>query len=306
MPLQVLIYFLTATLLWGLNFHLGKLALQFLSPGALSFLRFFISAIGLLFFFVSVSGGWSYLKKHWKAFLALSFIGIFMYNFLFYVAIHETSAVNASLIVAFNPVITVLYLKIFFHQRITHAQVLGIFLSILGVFGIVSRWNWAVIQTLSFSFGDLLMIFVTSTFAFNNVYVKRWIPDAHPITTTFGITAFSLPFFAILFAFDSGQTNLLDLTTDLWAIVLAISLGGSVVGSILWNKALQKVSADTASLFVNTIPLFAMLMAPLFHEPITLPQILGGSLIIVGVLTVTYAHALQNLYYKYKPAWIKK
>lgn len=306
MPFQVLIYFLTATLLWGLNFHLGKLALHYLSPGALSFVRFFLSTIGLFFFFIGVSGGWNYIKKHWRAFLSLSFIGIFMYNFLFYIAIHETSAVNASLIVAFNPVITVLYLKIFFHHRISNAQVIGIMLSILGVFGIVSRWDWVVIRTLSFSFGDLLMIFVTSTFAFYNVYVKRWIADAHPVTTSFGITAFSLPFFAILFAFEGSNKNLLDLTTDVWAVILLIAFGGSVVGSILWNKALQRVPAETASLFVNTIPLFAMLTAPFFNEPITLPQILGGTLIIIGVITVTYAHTLHNLYYKYKPAWLKK
>jgi len=289
MNIKTFFSFIFATLFWGLNFHFGKLALKVISPNSISFYRFLFSAIGLLFIY-SFNEKWNLrlIYQNLKYFFIVSFVGIFMYNNLFYVAIQYTTAVNASLIVAFNPIITTLIMYLAFHQSISKFQVTGMTISLLGVFTIISKWDKEIIQNLKFSFGDLLMLLVTSTFVFYNIFVKKWFPNQSALLISTMITVLSIPFFGIVFYFDPNALNIQEMTIYQLVLLISIAFGGSVFGSILWNQALKSVSPEIGAVFVNFIPLFAILTAPLFGEYPTWIQLLGGLLIIFGVLIVNF------------------
>jgi drug/metabolite transporter (DMT)-like permease len=199
-----------------------------------------------------------------------------------------TTAVNASLIVAFNPIITTVIMFIVFQKEITKFQVIGMIISLLGVFTIISKWDYEIISQLKFALGDLLMLLVTSTFVFYNIFVKRWFPNTSALLISTMITILSMPLFSIVFYWDSASLAICDMNSYQLGLLLAIALGGSVFGSILWNKALKSVSPELGAVFVNFIPLFAILTAPLFGEYPTLVQLLGGILIILGVLIVNF------------------
>jgi drug/metabolite transporter (DMT)-like permease len=289
MNLRIFIYFSLATLFWGLNFHFGKLALKVISPNSISFYRFLFSSIGLgIILLIYEKIPWGFIFLHFKYFLILSTVGIFMYNNLFYIAMQYTTAVNASLIVAFNPIITTVIMFIVFHKEITKFQVIGMIISLLGVFTIISKWDYEIISQLKFALGDLLMLLVTSTFVFYNIFVKRWFPNTSALLISTMITILSMPLFSIVFYWDSASLAICDMNSYQLGLLLAIALGGSVFGSILWNQALKSVSPELGAVFVNFIPLFAILTAPLFGEYPTLVQLLGGILIILGVLIVNF------------------
>jgi drug/metabolite transporter (DMT)-like permease len=199
-----------------------------------------------------------------------------------------TTAVNASLIVAFNPIITTVIMFIVFQKEITKFQVIGMIISLLGVFTIISKWDYEIISQLKFALGDLLMLLVTSTFVFYNIFVKRWFPNTSALLISTMITILSMPLFSIVFYWDSASLAICDMNSYQLGLLLAIAFGGSVFGSILWNQALKSVSPELGAVFVNFIPLFAILTAPLFGEYPTLVQLLGGILIILGVLIVNF------------------
>lgn len=295
MNLRTFIFFFIATLFWGLNFHFGKLALKVISPNSISFYRFLFSSIGLLTIFsLYEKWNWNFITQNIKYFFILSIIGIFLYNNLFYIAMQHTNAVNASLIVAFNPVITTLIMFIAFHKEISKFQVLGIMISLLGVFTIITKWDWEIIQNLKFSYGDLLMLLVTSTFVFYNIFVKRWFPNASALLLSTIITILSLPFFGIVFYFDHQALSITQMNNYQFFLLLTIALGGSVLGSILWNQAIKGVSPEVGAIFINFIPLFAIFTAPFFGEYPTAIQLFGGTLIILGVLIVNFGKKWLN------------
>ncbi len=282
-------YFFLATLFWGLNFHFGKLALKVISPNSISFYRFLFSAIGLITIFSFYEKwNWDFILKNLKYFFILSIVGIFMYNNLFYVAMQYTSAVNASLIVAFNPVITTFIMFVAFQKSISKFQIIGMIISLFGVFTIISKWDYEIIKNLKFSSGDLLMLLVTSTFVFYNIFVKRWFSNTSALLISNMITLLSLPFFGLAFYFDNQALSFFKMNNYQLILLLSIAFGGSVFGSILWNKALKSVSPEVGAVFVNFIPLFAILTAPFFGENPTLIQLMGGLLIIIGVLIVNF------------------
>lgn len=295
MNLKIFFYFFLATLFWGLNFHFGKLALKVISPNSISFYRFLFSTIGLVtIFFIYEKWNWSFILKNLKYFFILSIVGIFMYNNLFYVAMQYTSAVNASLIVAFNPVITTFIMFIAFQKAISKFQIVGMIISLLGVFTIISQWDYEIIRNLKFSFGDLLMLLVTSTFVFYNIFVKRWFPNISALLISTMITLLSLPFFGLVFYLDENSLSLKEMNSYQFILLFSIAFGGSVLGSILWNKALKSVSPEVGAVFVNFIPLFAILTAPFFGEYPTIIQLFGGLLIIIGVLIVNFGKKWTN------------
>ncbi len=264
MNLKIFSYFLLATLFWGLNFHFGKLALKVISPNSISFYRFLFSSIGLLVIFnLYEKWNWNFIIKKFQYFFLLSIVGIFMYNNLFYVAMQYTSAVNASLIVAFNPVITTFIMYLVFQKEISKFQVLGMIISLVGVFTIISKWDYEIISNLKFSYGDLLMLLVTSTFVFYNIFVKQWLPNISALIISTMITLLSLPFFSLVYYLDKNALLIYEMNSYQFSLLIAIAFGGSVFGSILWNKAIKSVSPE-AVLFLSILFPCLLFSLPLF------------------------------------------
>lgn len=61
-------------------------------------------------------------------------------------------------------------------------------------------------------------------------------------------------------------------------------LGCTVAGFILYNHSLKGLPASTAASFANLIPVFGLILSALIlGETITVPQHLGGSLVVAGI-----------------------
>lgn len=68
------------------------------------------------------------------------------------------------------------------------------------------------------------------------------------------------------------------------AAVLAMRLRGSVLAYLWWNDGVRLVGAGRAALFMNLVPIFAMLIGVVLGRPLLLSQLVGGVLVLVLVL----------------------
>ena len=58
----------------------------------------------------------------------------------------------------------------------------------------------------------------------------------------------------------------------------------TVFGYSVWSYVLEKIDASSAAIFVYLVPIFAVVLAHIFHgENLTQYTILGGLLIFAGV-----------------------
>ena len=72
-----------------------------------------------------------------------------------------------------------------------------------------------------------------------------------------------------------------------WLGVIYLGVGTSIFGYFLWYYAIGKIEASKVVIFTNGQPIMtAILGMIIFGNPITLPFLIGGTLVVIGVFLV--------------------
>lgn len=277
---------LSATVLWSTTFPLARLIAFSMSPVELAFWRWlFTFSCMLPFGFTAVKNSLPALKKNWKWILAAGVLGFSMYSILMFEAGRTTDATNMSLIAATAPVFMAFFAIAFLHERLSLPQILGLVIAVIGVLVLVLKGEFHRFSDLSFTIGDLWMLLAASLFAVYSILVRKrpgTMPQKALMTAMLAFGFFALcPLMAAEamatdWHFPDGQT--------LW-IILYIAVIPTLIGYLLWNRSVEYIGAARAGIVYYSIPLFSSLEAViLLHETISMPQIVGGLMIIGGIL----------------------
>lgn len=269
-----------ATLFWAGNYVVGKIAIAELSPLTLVYLRWLLALVPLFVVAQVVERpSWRHALRAWPWVLALSLFGLAGYNFLLYAALQFTDAFNASLINAFNPALIVLASVLFLRERLSRAAVAGLLLALLGVLVILSKGSLLTLLDAQHNSGDLLMLGAIVSWTAYTIIGRR-APRLPPITSTalqalvlvIGLT----PVVAVQ-GIDLPQT-----AGTAWSLAF-IAVFPSLLSYVLWNRALQTIEPAKAGVFLNLITVFAAVLTLLMGQPLTLAQVIGGTIVIAGV-----------------------
>jgi len=276
---------------WGGTFVAGKWAVGEAPPFFVAFLRFAIASF-VLWALVAwrqrgsadrfpMPGGWA----QWAGLFSLGLTGVFLYNFVFLTGLSWTSATNGSLIVAFNPLLTAVLSALWLKERIRSIQAGGLLLALFGVGVVITRGSSAVMRSLSFNPGDLLMLGAPLAWALYTILGKKALARFPPLVATayaslFG-TLLLLPAAALEGSLSAGFQRL---TVYGWMSVLQLALLGTVAGFVWWYEGVEALGASRAAVFVNLVPLFGVLLSALIlSESLQVSQLAGGILIVLGV-----------------------
>jgi drug/metabolite transporter (DMT)-like permease len=273
-----------AATFWGANFYFGKLVVGYMSPEAANTLRFGIAAI-ILTIVLFLAKGLSremFIKKA-KIYLILAVIGIYGFNMLFLLGLKYTSSVNGSLIMGLNPLLTAILSYFFLRTSINLKQLIAISISFAGVVIIISAGSFSAMRDLNFSLGDILLIMASTSFAIYNIINRKYMSDVSPLHTTAITTIISAILFYLSSLFMGKNPGLLTIPTNIWEALLFMSIFGSILAYIFWNKGVSEIGANKASLFTNIIPLSGALISVAMGHELVNYQILGGIFILVGV-----------------------
>jgi drug/metabolite transporter (DMT)-like permease len=276
---------------WGGTFVAGKWAVGEAPPFFVATLRFAIASV-LLWALVArrqrgsadrfpVPRG----RAQWAGLFSLGLTGVFLYNFIFLTGLSWTSATNGSLIVAFNPLLTAVLSALWLKERFRPVQAGGLLLALFGVGVVITRGSIAVMRSLSFNPGDLLMLGAPLAWALYTILGKKVLARFPPLVATayaslFG-TLLLLPAAALEGSLLSGVHRL---TIYGWIAVLQLALLGTVAGFVWWYEGVEMLGASRAAVFVNLVPLFGVLLSALIlSESLEVSQLAGGILVVLGV-----------------------
>jgi drug/metabolite transporter (DMT)-like permease len=273
-------------LFWAGNITLGRALHTEVPPFGISFWRWGTAALLLLPFSLPyLRGHWRYVGRRWKSLAFLAFLLIGSGNTVLYVAVNHTTAINAGIVNAAQPLFTAALAWLVLRETLSRAQAFGIALSLAGVLAIVTRGELAVLLGLGFNPGDLLMVVAVVSWALYAVLLKRWRHELHPIAFLQMILSFGalavLPFYLWETAFDRPMhANPTTIAFVLYAAVLA-----SIVAVVFWNIGVAAVGPNRSSVLVNLIPAFTTLFAVGFlDETVRLYHVVGFALILTGIL----------------------
>ncbi len=276
-PLVVL-----STLFWGGNFTLAGPVLADIPPLWAAALRFTLGTI-LMLALVAWRGEAliAPLRRHAKAYALLGTVGIGGFNLLFFFALQTTSAVNGALIMATNPLVTTLLAAVVLGESVSRRQLAALPLALIGVVVVISGGDLQRLLHLQVARGDLLMLGADVTWACYNILVRRYLPSGSAVANTTLVMAAGM---LLLLAVAAVSGEIVHIPTVKAGMSLAaMAVGGTVLAYLFWNMGIARLGAGRTSLFLNLVPVFAMLVDSLLG---TLPsdiQLIGGLMVIAAV-----------------------
>ncbi|MFD0045937.1 DMT family transporter [Pseudarthrobacter scleromae] len=278
--MRAAVYLILATLFWAGNFVVGQAAMQTMQPLQLTFWRWALAAVPLLVLAQLVEKpDWRAVLRHWPALLVLSCLGMSAYTLLLYSALGHTSALNASLVTAANPALITVLAVVLLRDRPRPLGWAGIALGLCGVLLVLTGGDLQRLLTFSINAGELLIVAAITVWGFYTITARRL---SVPAITSTALQVAMAAVVLVPFAMATGA-GLPATASEGWSlayIVLFPSLGSY----LLWNLALKRTTAANAGNYLNLIAVFTAIITVALGQPVTVPQVLGGILVITGVL----------------------
>jgi drug/metabolite transporter (DMT)-like permease len=282
----VIPYFLVmlAPLIWSTNIVLGKMLVKELSPFVITACRFTVASVLLTCFLLFKEGFKMPSRSLWPYIIIAGLTGVYGFNTLLYLGLRYTTAINSSIINAFNPVLIGL-LAIFWLKEHVNWKRLGAFLvSILGVFVIAIHGSLNILLSLEFNPGDLIIFANTFVWAVYSIAGKKIMNEISVLAaTTYAIwigTLFLIPTAAFFWQADSS----VFLNWHIWGGLIYLGVFASFIAFLCWYSAIASLGPTVAANFYNLIPVFASVMAIVFlNEHLHGFHVVGTFLVLLGI-----------------------
>lgn len=284
-----LILLVVPPLLWAGNALVGRAIVGIIDPVELSFWRWLLALAVLLPFTARnllIHG--RLLLAHWPVVVVMGLCSVAAYNTLLYMAMHTTTAINATLMGASMPLMILVLGRVWLKTPIRPAQAMGIAVSACGMLAVVTRGDPARLLGLALTPGDGLMLLATLAWAVYSVMLRRFPLPVPGATLLAALIMVGLAALAPLHLWLGGGTSLLSGGPTVLATIGYTGLFASLVAFYFWNRGVAAVGAATAGQYSYLIPLFTALMAiPLLGEQFHWYHALGGGLIFAGIFLAT-------------------
>ena len=278
-------FFLTvATLCWGLNANFSKLAVGEISPMQVVTFRWLgVVLLLLLFARTKIRRDWPLLRAHLPFLALMGGCGFTLFNALFYVAGHHTSAINIGILQGAMPMFVLIGGLLAFAHPVRAIQALGVTITLVGVIIVATGGSLQTLAAFSFNRGDLYMLVASLFYAAYSLGLSKG-PKVSPIAL-FAVMAFaawlaSLPLVAVEIWLQGWQTP----TARGWLIVALITVLPSLLAQLCFIYGVKLIGPARASPFFNLVPIFASILAVLIlHEVFELYHALSLVLVLGGI-----------------------
>jgi drug/metabolite transporter (DMT)-like permease len=268
-----------AVTIWGSTFVVTKFLMNDIGPFMVIGLRLVISLLVITPFAFRRGFQWSMLVE--KQYILYGLTGIALYFGLSNVGLKWSTSANAALIQAAGPAVVALFSIKYLQEKITWQQGIGICLSILGVLLIsgVPSGNGENMLV-----GNLLILVSLVSWSFYTIQGKKLTGKADPLAATIASFFTGLGWLLPFIVWETWTGGFPKITPLSWIAVAYLGIFASGMGFFLWNFALRNVDGTIAAPFINLIPILGLLFALLVGDKISLLQVVGGFIAIMGVV----------------------
>lgn len=285
-----------ATATWGSAFIAGKFAVQSFQPATVAFLRFFGAAI-LLFplMWIMEKNRKKLTLKDIGLFTVLGLTGIALYNICFFLASKHAPVIKSSLFIASNPVLIVLLSGLFLKETITKNNIIGMIIALTGVTFIITNGHLFTLFQLGFEPIDLVLLGAVISWALYSVVGKVVLKKYSAVESTTYAVAFGTLFLLPLAVVETSWQDIQQASGTTWVAIAHMSIFVTVVSFVMYYYGIKEVGAAKASIFINVMPVSAVLMATIYlGETFTWAHGVGAVFVLSGVYIGTNTKIFQK------------
>ena len=270
-----------AVFLWGSSFVAMRIVLKDLHPFAVMFCRLFSALIFIIPISIKLFPK-SYQKNDWKILLAMVLVQPCLYFLFESNAQTFTTSSQAGVISACLPLMVAVAAWFFLSESINSKIITGLILSISGVI-LLTIFQSRQVDAPHPVLGNILEVGAMLSACANLILIKK-------LSSNYG--AWSLTGMQIIAGtifFMPGIKYIINADPSIWTmqlILLLLYLGicVSFLAFGLYNWGISKIKVSRASIFINLIPVTAVMLGWLIlGETLNSKQMIAAIIVISGV-----------------------
>jgi drug/metabolite transporter (DMT)-like permease len=271
-----------ATFTWATNMVLGRWLRADIGPLTLAAVRFLIASLIFAVLLQRRPAEERRLGSDRWLLLAMALSGVALFAPLLYLGLRFTTAVNATVINGFGPLITGLLAALLIREPMSRRQVAGALAGLAGIGillfgGSASFWKGTPLNV-----GDLVVVGAVTLWGLYSVLGRRVMQRRSALSATAFSAFLGLPFLCIAAIWELQHIQV-HAVPKVLAALLYIGIFPTVIGFLAWNAGVRRLGASGAMVFYNTLPLYGALLGTLLlQEPLGLYHLAGGLLIAGG------------------------
>ena len=275
-----------AAFCWSGNFIVGKYAYLFeVPPLTLNFLRWVsVWLILIPFTYKEIYKNLNYIKKNWIVISFMGIITISTFNSVVYLALTYTQVINAVLVLAAIPAVTIIISSLMKVDKTNIFQLVGLFLSIIGIGAIISNADLNKIFSLNFNKGDLWMLVCVLSWSLYSTLLKKHKFKFSQFTLIQLMVTVGIIFLIPQFFYEKSIGLDVNLNKAFLVILFYVVIFPALAAYYCWQKGVEIVGPNRATMFIQLMPLLSALLAIIiFREKLELYHFLGASFILSGI-----------------------
>ena len=273
-----------ATLSWAGHAIGARIAVGEVSPLLLMQLRWlFCFLILFMVFSKQMRLYWPIVRQRWRYVALMGGGGLAGFTALFSLGAQHTTAVNLGITQGAIPAFVMVFGMLLFGTRIGRLQFLGLLVSLCGVVVLITGGQIAMLLTLTFNVGDLLMIAACFCYALYVLHLGKRL-EMPPIIM---VAYFSVSAFVALTLFTIGEAaagQLVQPSLTGLAVILYCAIFPSILSQTFFMRGVELIGATRAGLYVSLLPVFAAFMAMgIISEPMYGYHIMALIMVVAGI-----------------------
>lgn len=258
----------------------------------IAFYRLFFSTVLIapVFFLKHFAELKNLSKKEW---VYSTIAGIFLaFHFiLWFESLHYTSVASSVVLVTLQPLFAFIGTYLFFKEKVSIVSISSGLIAITG--SVIISWGDFKISGIAL-FGDLLALaacaMITAYLLFGQEIRKR-----HSLTLytfiVYGISSITLLVYCLVLRYPLAPYPQED-----WIYFLLLAVIPTLLGHSLFNWSLKWVSTNTISVMILFEPVGSIILAYyLLGEKMIVSQIIGGSIIMLGIILFVFERQIMKV-----------
>ena len=276
---------LLAIIFWGTSFVATKTVLNEIKPVTIIILRLILASILLTIIALSTKRKFSINFKSHSWIFILALVAVF-HLWIQVTGLQYTTAANTGWIIGTAPVFMAILGFVFYKEKITLLQFLGILVAVAGLLLLIGKGDITNIGLID-NQGDLLVLGSAFTWGVYSMVNKKISLSYSPLMT---ILYLFLMMAVIIIPFNLNTetiNSVINLSFISWMWILFLGIFCSGIAYVIWAQALRDMESAKVGAFLYFEPLVTVIAAWFFlQEEITLLMIFSGLLITAGVFIV--------------------
>lgn len=279
----ILLAFFSIYFIWGSTYLLNKIAVVELPPLMLASVRFTVAGLLIFALCLIMRIPIKISRVHLKNTLIAGFLFLTLGNGLMVWALKFVESGFAALVIAAQPLIILLMMRILEGKKIKPMSVLGVFLGIIGIYLLVSQGSGVSGDQTALG---LLMIFTCMiSWSYGSLFVARvTLPSNYFVNTGYQMVLAGLMLILSSLVLGEKWVSPGQWSPEVLLSMVLLILFGSIVAFTSFNYLLKRVSPEKVATSTYVNPIVALILGWYFlDEVITLQSLIAAAVLLTGV-----------------------